>query len=512
MKKIQKSQIKIGATIAYVSIAINILLGLIYTPWMIDKIGKSDYGIYTLANSIITLFLFDFGLSAATSKFVSKYRVDGDSLGLKNFLSAIYQLYGIIDIIIFVILTILFFNIESIYSNLSVTEIQKLKVVFGIAGLYSLISFPCLTFNGILTAYEKIIVLKLTDLGYRLGSVIFTIVALFCGYGLYSIVIVNVLFGLFAIFIKYVTVKKSIQLKINFKKKQVGLYREVFSFSVWSTVSSLAQRLVFNITPTIIGIVTIAATEAIALFGVISTIEGYFYTISTVINGMFIAKITRICNKENYKDELTDLSIKVGKFQYFVNGLLIIGFVLVGKDFMLLWMGIDFMPAYYGILFVVTPGLFFNSLQIANTALIVQNKIKYQAIMNVFVGVCNVFLSFYLSYKFGAVGASASICIAYFLRVILNFAIIKHKLDFDFKRYLKECYVKMSIPLVTALLICLPVLFLKQCTWMGLMIKSVVISIVYTINAFFLGLDHTERNMIIKKIRTIKQLFRKDNT
>ena len=270
--------------------------------------------------------------------------------------------------------------------------------------------------------------------------------------------------------------------------------------------------MVFNITPTIIGIVTIAATEAIALFGVISTIEGYFYTISTVINGMFIAKITRICNKENYKDELTDLSIKVGKFQYFVNGLLIVGFVLVGKDFMLLWMGIDFMPAYYGILFVVTPGLFFNSLQIANTALIVQNKIKYQAIMNVFVGVCNVFTSFYLSYKFGAVGASASICVAYFMRVILNFAIIKYKLEFDLKRYLKKCYVKMSIPLLTALIICLPVIFFEQYTWISLLIKSIIISIVYTLIAFFVGLDRTERNTIIIKLRIIKQIFRRDNT
>ena len=59
-----RDQIKIGAILSYLSIGINIIAGLLYTPWMVDTIGKSDYGLYTLANSLITLFLVDFGLSS----------------------------------------------------------------------------------------------------------------------------------------------------------------------------------------------------------------------------------------------------------------------------------------------------------------------------------------------------------------------------------------------------------------------------------------------------------------
>ena len=64
-------QIKTGAVISYLSIAINILAGFIYTPWMIEKIGKGDYGLYTLANSLITLFLVDFGLGSAISRYIA---------------------------------------------------------------------------------------------------------------------------------------------------------------------------------------------------------------------------------------------------------------------------------------------------------------------------------------------------------------------------------------------------------------------------------------------------------
>ena len=53
-------QIKIGAILSYVAIFINILSALIYTPWMLSHIGDSDYGLFTLAHSVITLFLLDF--------------------------------------------------------------------------------------------------------------------------------------------------------------------------------------------------------------------------------------------------------------------------------------------------------------------------------------------------------------------------------------------------------------------------------------------------------------------
>ena len=64
----QKSQIKFGAILSYVSIAVNIIAGLLYTPWMVNQIGGDDYGLFTIVNSLITLFMVDFGLSAATSR------------------------------------------------------------------------------------------------------------------------------------------------------------------------------------------------------------------------------------------------------------------------------------------------------------------------------------------------------------------------------------------------------------------------------------------------------------
>lgn len=102
-------QITFGAILSYLSILINVLVGLLFTPWLIAQLGDSQYGLYTLSNSLITLFLFDFGLSTATSRFVSKYHAEGNDEKIGDFLGVIYKFYLIIDAVIFVLFVILYF-------------------------------------------------------------------------------------------------------------------------------------------------------------------------------------------------------------------------------------------------------------------------------------------------------------------------------------------------------------------------------------------------------------------
>lgn len=178
-----RDQIKIGAILSYLSIGINIIAGLLYTPWMVDTIGKSDYGLYTLANSLITLFLVDFGLSSAVSRYVAKYRAEGRQDKVNNFLGAVYKLYLIIDAVIFVALLIIYFCIDSVYVKLTLAELEKFKVVYLISASFAVINFPFVTFNGILNSYEQFIPLKLADVIYRILLVALTVITLLFGCG-----------------------------------------------------------------------------------------------------------------------------------------------------------------------------------------------------------------------------------------------------------------------------------------------------------------------------------------
>lgn len=287
-------------------------------------------------------------------------------------------------------------------------------------------------------------------------------------------------------------------LKINWKYSDFSLYKDIFGFSIWVTISSLAQRLVFNITPSILG--TVASSAAIALFGIVATIEGYTYTITTAINGMFMPKISRIYERGGEKDELMPLMLSVGKFQYAINGLIVAGFAVVGKEFINLWMGPTYLDAYYGILLVIIPGLFFNSMQIANTAMIVRKKVNLQAWVNLGMGMVNVLLSIILSSYFGVIGACISISIAYMLRAVVLLFIYKRVLKIDMASFVVNCYFRMGIPIIiTIMLRFLMNSLLPNGGWLVLAAKGVVIVEIYAVVTLLLGLNSEERNKLLRR-------------
>ena len=47
------NQLKVGALLNYVVLGLNSLIGLLYTPYMLRMMGQSEYGIYSLAASVI---------------------------------------------------------------------------------------------------------------------------------------------------------------------------------------------------------------------------------------------------------------------------------------------------------------------------------------------------------------------------------------------------------------------------------------------------------------------------
>lgn len=452
MQMNNSKQIKLGAAISYFAIAFNIIAGLIYTPWMISKIGNSNYGLYTLATSLITMLMVDFGMSAAVSRFVSKYRAEGDQLAIDRFLGVVYKLYGIIAALAFVVLAVLYFFINSIYTNLSAAEMETFRGLYVIVGLYSVVSFPFITLNGILNAYERFIELKLADLFHKVFIIAAMVVCLLMGQGVYALVLVNAVAGLLTIAVKLYFIKKKTKIKVRFGYSDRSMLKEIFTFSAWITVSSLALRLIINITPSII--VAVSATGALgaAIFGVATTVEGYVYTFATAINGMFMPRIAKIVHEEKKQEQLMPLMQKVGRLQCILLGVLIVGFAAFGKSFIAdIWNKPDLVESYICALLLIIPSFFYLPMQIAKTTLIVENKVKLEATVFLIVGVLNVALSAVLSHYYGAIGAAASIFVAYMIRNVLMIVIYHRVLQLNMLHFFKEVYLKLMPQLLVAL-------------------------------------------------------------
>lgn len=492
-------QIKYGAVLSYLGIVVYILVGLLYTPWMIRVIGKDDYGLYTLAYSIVALFVFDFGISAAIQRFVAKYLAEGNREKVDHCVSLVYKLYLYIDVAIFVLLSVAYLLIPYIYRELTAEQISRLEVVFVMAGLFSVISFPFIPLNGILSAHEKFVQLKTCDLLSKVLTVGINVICLYCGGGLYALVLTNVLVGLFIVVLKFVIVQNVTDTKVQLGYNDKSEMHALLSFSGWTTVVALSQRCIFNIAPSILGM--FAGAGVIAVLGISISLEAYTYTFACALNGLFLPRISRILNE---KGDILPLMIRVGRIQILTMGIILVGFIIIGRDFISVWLGNGYEEAYLCTLLLIIPAFLLLPADIADQTLIASGNVKYRAFVFVGMAIVNIPLSIVMTKYYGLIGLSFSIFTAYMVRNVALFYVYYTKQHIDIFRFLRDSYLKMLPGLIVAT--CMAYFIASMVTidgWCGVVIKAIFVVCCYVICIGLLVMNESEKNLVVSLVRKI---------
>ena len=511
MGKNSSWQIKAGAIMSYVAIAVNIIAGFVYTPWMINTIGESTYGLYTLATSLISLFVMDFGISSATARYVARYRAEGNVEKANRFLGMVYKLYTLIDAVIAVVFLFVYFNVGTIYSKLSAEEIDVFKGILVIIIFYNLIALPLTPLDGVLNAYENFFHMKLAGCLNKVLTVLSTFAVLALGGGIFSLVIIHVVFNLLAMIYRLVVVKCCTPVRANLRAWDKGELKGIFAFSLWATVVSITARLIFNITPSILA--AFVSTAAVTAFGIASTLEGYVFIFSDAINGLFLPKATRASLSEHRDTEIFRLMTRVGRISLSVVALIVLGFAVAGRDFVALWMGDGFEDVYICTLLMILPNVIYYPQQIGHTMLLVDNKIKYQAFIYIIMGAFNVAASFLLIPFLGVFGSAISITITYCIRFVLMTVVFQKILKLNMASFYFNCYVKMLVPIVATTLFGFFIFDVwAQNTWITFFAKCSVVVAVYFLLMWICGWNRDEKNLIKGIAGALFRKFRRNKT
>ncbi|MBR5270822.1 MAG: oligosaccharide flippase family protein [Clostridia bacterium] len=495
-------RIKLGVFMSYITIAVNIITGLLYTPWMLKQIGDSNYGLYTLASSFISMFMLDFGMSAAVSRFVSRYIALDDQDSLNNFLGIVYKLYGLISAAISVILIVVFFNLNTIYDNMSAAELATFKVVFVMTAFSTVFCFPFVTLSGIMMSYEYFFEIKLFNLLNKICTVVLTIIALIEGMGIYALVAVHAVCNITFVLVKLVFIKRKTSIKINWKVRDKEQTKGIFSFSIWSAISGVAQQLTLNIMPSILA--ALVSASQLAHFSLARTIEGYVWTISEAINGLFLPKVTRRIVKSDTAEDVLPLMIKVGRIILSITGLVICGIILVGQDFVKVWLGSNgYNDVYIMMILLTVYSIISSPQQIANTSMVVLNKVRYQATVAIVCSILNIVIAPVFIKIYGAVGAAMSVGAAYIIRVIISNVIYYKVLKVNVFKFFWECHIKMLPGFLIAIIVSVIAgrIINFDSNVLNMFAKGIIFVLAYTISMWFIGWNNEEKNLIKSVIK-----------
>ena len=107
-------------------------------------------------------------------------------------------------------------------------------------------------------------------------------------------------------------------------------------------------------------------------------------------------------------------SASVARIILFTTGFVALSFIAVGKDFIIAWVGIDFIDAYYVAVLLLVPQLLLATVHIEHSYLIAADKIKYYTYTICGAALVTIPLSILLSKFYGAIGVGISIFISTF--------------------------------------------------------------------------------------------------
>ena len=495
------NQIKTGAVISYASLFLNVVTGLLYTPWVINSIGKENYGLYTLAMSVISLFVFDFGLGQAIQRYVSKYLSENRQDLVDKLLGLVFKLYLIADIVIFVALTVIYFFLPSMYQGLTASEMSDFKVVYMIAALFCVISFPFIPLNGIIASYEKFIQLKSCDLIHKIIIVVLMATCLLMGGGLFALVIVNSVAGIIIILLKLAILGKTRIRAVQWRFWDKALLRAVFSFSIWVTVIQLAQRCIFNLAPSILA--AFANSVSVSILGIAICLEGYTYSFASAINGMFLPRVSRMIANDR-REEILKLMIRVGRIQIYVIGLICVGFICTGREFIQVWLGDGYSEVYLCALMIILPSFLQLPQEIGSTTIVAEGKVKHQAYAFLAMAAINLILAFPLSKYFGVQGLCLSIMVAYLVRTFLMDLIFYKELKINVFVFFRDSFLRI-IPAIAIATISTFLLigFIPYGGWLGFVLKAVVCVVIYAACIYLMPMNKEEKALLLSPLKKI---------
>ncbi len=498
MSKTKLSQIKLGAVISYASVAFYTLSGLIYTPWMISCIGSDDYGLYTLAISVVNFFLLDFGLGDAVSRFMSKfYAEDKDEL-VAGFLGIVFKVYLMITAAIAAALLVIYLNIDAIYAGLGTSQLKVFKGLYLIVAMYSLFSFPFTPLSGILTSKERFVALNLCNLAQKVMTVALIVVALLLGWGVYALVAVNALVSVAVTLAKLFIVTKRTDVTVSIRAWDAETAKQVVGFSVWVTVTQICQRLIFSIMPSIIAMSS--STAEVTLFGLASSLEGYVYTVAEALNGMFMPKVSRSLAGEG--EELQTLMTRIGRIQLYIIGFIFVCFFAIGTRFVDCWMGEGYESLWICTVLLILPSMIELPQMIGGTAITASGHVKEKSIVFIGMAVCNIVLGFVLTRAFGAFGGCVSICASYLLRTLGENVLYKTKLNIDLASFFSETFLRWLLPASLTLTAgCVISAVIPFGGWIGLVVCGVAQLLVYALTCWVFAFDEYEKNLVAGLLR-----------
>jgi O-antigen/teichoic acid export membrane protein len=235
-------------------------VGFFLSPFIVHQLGNEAYGVWVMAiSSVNYMALLDLGMASSVVRFVSKGHATGDHKGASDALSAVLWVRLQISAVILVLtcaLSAVFPYVFKIPSALA----HDARLALLIIGVTTAISMTFGVFSSTLSAlnrYDRRSYVTLVQLAIRVVGVV---TVLKTNHGIVAIALCELAAAVVGNGLLVYTARSTYpELSISFAKPQREVLRNIWSYSVYAFLVTIAVQLVYQTDNLVVGAFVSAA-------------------------------------------------------------------------------------------------------------------------------------------------------------------------------------------------------------------------------------------------------------
>jgi len=444
MRKLEKRRIIKNVASSWLSLAVNILVGVFLSPFILHRLGDTAFGIWVLIFSLTGYYgLFDFGIRSSIIRYVSKYTASNNMQKVTSLINTAlftYTCVGALSLIITLVGSFYLKRVFHISPGLQTTARWLLLVVGGSVSL----GFPLGMFGGILEGLQKFYILNLTNIVSTLLRVVLIVFFLNRGYGLLAVALITVGLPLLASFVRAALALRSLPVTFSWTYVDRRAFRHMANYSGITFMIILAGQLRFKTDAVVIG--TFLSSAAITYFYAGSRLVDYAGEVVSNLAQIFVPMSSQSDAAGN-TDKLRKIFIAGNRVCAFTTLPMTAAFVILGKSIIEVWVGKRYVAQGYQVLLILILPYTLMLIQSASSRILFgMSKHGQFAVVTLMEGAANLVLSILLVRRFGIVGDAVGTAIP--LAATYLFFMPRHlcrRLGIRVSIYLRQTYL---LPLI----------------------------------------------------------------
>ena len=446
------NQLKAGVALSYITIGLYNIVGLLYTPYMLRKMGQSEYGLYSLVASVVAyLTVLDLGFGNTIVRYTAKFRAEAKTKEQYEMFGMFFILYSVIGFVALGAGLGLYFNIDNMFdATMSPEELGKVRIMMALMVLNIAFTFPMSIWGAIINAYERFAFPKIVNIIRIILNTAIMVALLELGYKAVAMVVLATVFNVITLAVNFWYCKCRLCIQVKFARFKWGFLWEVGVYSFWIFLNAIMDRIYWSTGQFVLGM--FKGAMVVAVYAIAIQLQSVYMSFSTAISGVFLPRVTSMVAKGSDEKAISDLFIRTGRVQYIVMAFILTGFIVFGRPFIRLWAGAGYDDAYWIALLFFIPLTVPLIQNVGISILQARNQMKFRSLLYVSIAVASLGVSIPLAKEYGGIGCAIGTSLALVAGQIVVMNIYYHKkIHIDILRFWREIGGMSAVPLAVGM-------------------------------------------------------------